>query len=265
MSDMYPLFNEPQENESGFDKTSYGWLTRVSLEIDIREATKKEWSSKYGDNLVKLNEMVEESVIMAVDCFYRYTEKLFEAVKKNPSERVALNQHNNLKELSDYNLVESNIIDYVREYIEDRLKLNHTDAYNYFNEFYHSLGDKKQTTKYNTFNWIKGDIQKLYDDLIDNHIISSETSINSFKKAFSGKNIVDIKQFKWIESKQTIRAYLFLKLQLMGNISFDKTYAHIKIIERLCDINNGSTIFNRFKEGIYPIDAEIIDSVVKNI
>jgi hypothetical protein len=261
MSDMYPYFEE----ETGFDKTSIGWLTRVSIEIEIEKKEKESLLERYGDNLVEIERILEASVVMAVDCFYRGTEKLFKAVKNNPTERVALNQHSNLKKLPNYNLVESNIIEYVRTYIEDELKLNHTDAYNYFNELYHSFEDKKYTKKQNTFIWLKGDIQKLYYGLIDAQILSNETPLDDFKMAFSGNYLTNIAKFKWVEPKQTIRAYLFLKLQLMGNISFDKTYAHIKIIERLCDINNGSTIFNRFKEGIYPRDAEIINSVVKNI
>lgn len=265
MSDMYTFFDEPQENESGFDKTSYGWLTRVSLEIDIREATKKEWSSKYGDNLVKLNEMVEESVIMAVDCFYRYTEKLFEAVKKNPSERVALNQHNNLKELSDYNLVESNIIGYVREYIEDRLKLNHTDAYNYFNEFYHNLENSEEIRIYKTFKWLDGNIDKIYKNLIAESVLSKKTTFNDFKIAFSGVDLAKVKPLVWGDTKQTTKAYLFLKLEQIGCINFGGTYAHIKVVERLCQIRYASTIFNRFKEGTYPREIKIINSIVKDI
>lgn len=263
MSDTYP-FMEESDSSKLFDGTYFGWFTEVELNSIIHNEVMQGHLKRYG-NYENLESDVIEHTNNNLYLYSEWTNKTFKALERNPSERVAKNQYLNISKLNYFEKCKKNVLEYIRYHIEEILDLNYTDAYNYFNELYHNLENSGEVRIYKTFKWLDGDMDKIYKNLIEESILSKKTTFNDFKIAFSGIDLAKVKPLVWGDTKQTTKAYLFLKLGQIGCINFDKTYAHIKIIERLCKIRYASTIFNRFKDGTYPRETDIINSIFKDI
>lgn len=196
------------------------------------EDSRNEFFKRFVDG--KINETEEEyyereyyntnQLEIIVSEVIKYLDKELAIISRNPIKELAERKIIAIKERVYGNNKRAlrAMVYYLKVNLEDILDLGHTFAWIYIDEYYEHLNininKANEIKKTHTFKWLKGDIDRLYNQLISYNLLSKNTSFEEFKNSFSGCEISKANPVQFIANNSSV-TYLIEELNKKGFIT----------------------------------------------
>jgi hypothetical protein len=204
------------------------------LNVSVRESINTRYAdTKINDKVKK--DLIENTFLDALVYWKLQSTKEAKTIGANPTMELAKTRLDNLRKRSDAtDLIICALADYVAKEFEHSMNLGHTDAFTYLN----SVATIVTPPSIKLINpapcygfQYRGDINHFYNQCIGNKVISSTTSLDSFKIAFEGCDYREEEPLKWTTKQKNHIVYLFdllLKKKLI-HTHIEKDDIYIKI------------------------------------
>ena len=205
------------------------------LNVSIRDYVNTRYANTKINDKVK-KDLIENTFLDALIYWKLQANKEAKTIGANPTIELAKTRLDNLRKRSDAtDLIICAVADYIAKEFEHSMNLGHTDAFVYLNSEATIVTPPSTklinpTTDY-TFQYT-GDINHFYNQCIEYKVISSTTSLDSFKIAFGGGDLKDCEPVDWKTTQKNHIVYLFellLEKKLIHkHIEIDNKFIKIK-------------------------------------
>ena len=182
------------------------------LNVSVRESINTRYANTKINDKVK-KDLIENTFLDAVVYWNLQATKEIKTIGANPTMELAKTRLDNLRKRSDAtDLIICAVADFIVKHFEHSMNLGHTDAFVYLNSEATIVTPPSikliNPTPCYGFQY-RGDINHFYNQCIEYKVISSTTSLDSFKIAFEGCDYRGEEPLKWTTKQKNHIVYLF--------------------------------------------------------
>jgi len=214
------------------------WMYKTSVGKELQEFYKKNIYERYANAEEEEKEKLYSELYSNRTVFW-FAKSNIEAdtIAKNPTKENAENRMNELRKLGDCTpVIFEAMVNYLKDDFEHIKNLGHTEAYSYLCNVLDESNKLINPAPCFGFQY-RGDINHFYNQCIEYKVISSTTSLDSFKIAFEGCDYRGEEPLKWTTKQKNHIVYLFdllLKKKLIHtHIQLDGVYIEINFNESI--------------------------------
>lgn len=182
------------------------------LNVSVRESINTRYANTKINDKVK-KDLIENTFLDAVVYWNLQATKEIKTIGANPTMELAKTRLDNLRKRSDAtDLIICAVADFIVKHFEHSMNLGHTDAFVYLNSEATIVTPPsiKLINPAPCYSFLyRGDINHFYNQCIEYKVISSTTSLDSFKIAFQGCDYRGEEPLKWTTKQKNHIVYLF--------------------------------------------------------
>jgi hypothetical protein len=222
----------------------------------------KEIDNKYsisGDKFVVSEDLKKNRIAERILHWNTLIKKSFDYVVNTPTKDVLKTRLKLIKQTPDCTDV---MYEHITDAMKGYLEVSHLGRSEAFIDLMNVSPNKKDVT----FEWMSGinHLEQLFQELQAIGLIGKESSLNHFKKAFSGGLLSDIEQINFIGTN-TLIVYLFDKMNEHRLIRY--SIKHNKVIEVITGITSVAQTRDKYlnsKTG-FPKGSQDVDNILDKV